>query len=90
MDGTTSMMSKYYVANELELLPFLDLPTLIIFGQEDRMKSIDEAIVLNENIEGSKLILIENAGHYVQEEAPETVTNSIIKELNYLSARIMG
>jgi len=54
------------------------------------MKSIDEAIALNENIEGSKLILIENAGHYVQEEAPEKVTKSIIKELNYLSARIMG
>ena len=83
-------MSKYYIANEFDLLPSLALPTLIIFGQEDRTKSIDEAIVLNENIEGSKLILIENAGHYVQEEAPETVTNSIIKELNYLSARIMG
>ena len=39
---------------------------------------------------GSKLILIENAGHYVQEEAPKKVTKSIIKELNYLSARIMG
>jgi len=87
MDGTTSMMSKYYVANELELLPSLDLPTLIIFGQEDRTKSIDEAIALNENIKGSKLHLIENAGHYVHEEAPEKVTKKIIKEINYLSAQ---
>ena len=87
MDGTTSMMSKYYVANELELLPSLGLPTLIIFGQEDRTKSIDEAIALNENIKGSKLHLIENAGHYVHEEAPEKVTKKIIKEINYLSAQ---
>lgn len=87
MDGTTSMMKKYYVSNELELLSLLDLPTLIVFGQEDRNKSVDEAIALNENIKGSKLNLIENAGHYVHEEAPEKVTKRIIKEINYLSAQ---
>jgi len=81
------MMKKYYVANELELLSLLDLPTLIVFGQEDRNKSVDEAIALNENIKGSKLNLIENAGHYVHEEAPEKVTKGIIKEINYLSAQ---
>ena len=85
MDGTTSMMSKFYVANEKELLPEIDVPTLIIFGQEDRTKSLEEAMTLNQNIRGSKLTLVEKVGHYVQEEAPLIVSESIVGEIQYLS-----
>ena len=85
MEGTTSMMSKFYVANEKELLPEIDVPTLIVFGQEDRTKSLEEAIALNQNIRDSKLILIEKVGHYVQEEAPLLVSESVVKEIQYLS-----
>lgn len=79
------MMSKFYVANEKELLPEIDVPTLIVFGQEDRTKSLEEAIALNQNIRDSKLILIEKVGHYVQEEAPLLVSESVVKEIQYLS-----
>lgn len=85
MEGTTSMMSKFYVANEKELLPDIDVPTLIVFGQEDRTKSLEEAMALNQNIRGSKLTLIEKVGHYVQEEAPFLVSESVVKEIQYLS-----
>ena len=87
MDGTTSMMSKFYVANEKELLPDIDIPTLIIFGQEDRTKSLEEAITLNQNIKGSKLALIEKVGHYVHEEAPFSVSKNIINESQFLSTK---
>ena len=85
MKGTTSMMNKFYVANEKELLPEINVPTLIVFGQEDRTKSLEEALTLNQNIRGSKLTLIEKVGHYVQEEAPFLVSESVIKEIQYLS-----
>ena len=61
------------------------MPTLSVFGQEDRTKSLEEAIALNQNIRGSKLILIEKVGHYVQEEAPLLVSESVVKEIQYLS-----
>ena len=85
MKGTTSMMNKFYVANEKELLPEINVPTLIVFGQEDRTKSLEEALTLNQNIRGSKLTLIEKVGHYVHEEAPFLVSESVIKEIQYLS-----
>ena len=90
MDGTTSMMKKFNAPHEFELLPFIEVPTLIIFGVQDRNKSLDEAKALSDNIRDSKLVLVQEVGHYVHEEQPEIVAESIIENLNYLSARNIG
>ncbi|HJL81219.1 MAG TPA: alpha/beta hydrolase [Gammaproteobacteria bacterium] len=90
MDGTASLMKKFNDPHEFELLPFIEVPTLIVFGMQDRNKSLDEAKALNDNIRGSKLVLVQQAGHYVHEEQPEIVAKIIIENLSFLSARIMG
>lgn len=55
----------------------LRLPTLLIWGRQDRVVSPAIGITLNTLIAGSKLILIEDCGHVPQEERPEIVISAI-------------
>lgn len=87
MTGTTSMLNKFYDANEAELMHRVNNPTLIVFGLEDRNKSMEEALQLKNGFRNSKLELIKDAGHYVHEESPIVVSESIIKEMTFLSGQ---
>jgi pimeloyl-ACP methyl ester carboxylesterase len=55
----------------------LRLPTLLIWGRQDRIVSPAIGITLNTLIEGSKLILIDDCGHVPQEERPEIAIPAI-------------
>jgi pimeloyl-ACP methyl ester carboxylesterase len=55
----------------------LRLPTLLIWGKQDRVVSPAIGITLNTLIEGSKLILIDDCGHVPQEERPDIVIPAI-------------
>ena len=85
LTGTTSMLNKFYDANEAELMHRVNNPTLIVFGVEDRNKSMEEALQLKNGFRNSKLKLIKDAGHYVHEESPIVVSESIIKEMTFLT-----
>lgn len=49
-------------------------PTLVIAGDEDRLRSRAEALELHEGIEGSAFEVIENTGHMVPLEAPRPLS----------------
>ena len=85
LTGTTSMLNKFYDANEAELMHRVNNPTLIVFGVEDRNKSMEEALQLKNGFRNSKLELIKDAGHYVHEESPIIVSESIIREMSFLT-----
>jgi len=85
LTGTTSMLNKFYDANEAELMHKVNNPTLIVFGIEDRNKSMEEALQLKNGFRNSKLELIKDAGHYVHEESPIVVSESIVKEMSFLT-----
>jgi pimeloyl-ACP methyl ester carboxylesterase len=85
LQGTSSMLGKFYTANEAELMDQVSTPTLIVFGIEDRNKSMAEALQLKTGFKNSKLQLIKDAGHYVHEEAPVIVSESIIREMTFLT-----
>ena len=85
LTGTTSMLNKFYDANEAELMHRVNNPTLIVFGVEDRNKSMEEALQVKNGFRNSKLELIKDAGHYVHEESPIVVSESIIKEMTFLT-----
>jgi pimeloyl-ACP methyl ester carboxylesterase len=52
-------------------------PTLLLWGAEDRFAPVSGAHRLHEEIPGSELEIIEGAGHFVFETAPERCTDAI-------------
>ncbi len=50
--------------------PQLDLPTLILHGAEDQLIPVSEAEIMHKGISGSKLVVLEGAGHLPNMEMP--------------------
>ena len=57
----------------------IKIPTLVICGAEDRLSSPEVMKTMADKIQGSKFVLIENAGHMTPIESPQKV-NSAIKD----------
>lgn len=55
----------------------IDTPTLILWGREDRWVSIEQGEKLKEMIPGSRLRVIDDAGHLVIEEQPGALVREI-------------
>ncbi|WXG46720.1 MAG: alpha/beta hydrolase [Candidatus Atabeyarchaeum deiterrae] len=55
------------------------VPTLIIVGLDDRMTPQDMAKYLHEQIKGSKLVTIPDAGHMAMMEKPDEFNDAILK-----------
>jgi pimeloyl-ACP methyl ester carboxylesterase len=55
----------------------LSVPALIICGAEDSLTPPKYSSYLNREIEGSKLVLIEDAGHMAMIEKPDQVNRAI-------------
>ncbi|MFA7421934.1 MAG: alpha/beta hydrolase [Melioribacteraceae bacterium] len=56
-----------------------EIPMLIIRGENDVYLSSEIARKLHSNIPTSKLVLIPNAGHFIQVDEPELVSNTILE-----------
>ncbi len=76
--GTTQLMKFYEAGNEVEMAANVRVPTLIVWGVEDKNKLPDEGQQLQALIPGSRLALIAAAGHYVHEEKPAESAAAII------------
>jgi rifampin ADP-ribosylating transferase len=61
-------------------------PTLIIWGERDRLLSRDDEEVLASAIPGSQLIVYDDTGHLVLWENPERVANDLTDFVKGLSA----
>ncbi|MEI2297178.1 alpha/beta fold hydrolase [Ensifer sp. MJa1] len=57
--------------DEREDLHLIRCPSLVIAGDEDRLRSRAEAIELHQGLAGSQFEIIENTGHMVPMEAPQ-------------------
>ena len=67
-----------------EIEPWLDsveVPVLVAWGEEDGWLNPSQAPRLQEQIPGSELKLIQEAGHFVQEDAPEELGQLIVEFL---------
>lgn len=53
------------------------VPTLILFGKEDRIINPSAAQSFAERIAGSEVVLLDGVGHLPMEEAPEATANEI-------------
>lgn len=65
-------------------LPEIQIPTLILCGEQDRLTPVKYARHLDKQIPESTLVLIEGAGHMVMLERPLEVTRAVEKYLSGL------
>ncbi len=65
-----------------DLTPYLEkikVPTLIIWGDKDKMTPISDAYLMNKKIPNSKLEILKNIGHAPHLECPEVLAKKIHK-----------
>ena len=70
---------RFDIMAELEKIR---LPALILCGREDRLTPVKYADYLHKKIAGSKMEIIEGAGHMVMLEAPGALSRAILKFLS--------
>jgi pimeloyl-ACP methyl ester carboxylesterase len=67
---------RFDVIHEVEKI---DLPTLVLCGEEDELTPVKYSQFLHRQIKGSRLEIISNAGHMVMMEAPEAFNNNVLE-----------
>lgn len=61
-----------------ERIPELNLPVLVVTGDDDRIVPTDLSIRLSEEIRGASLVIFKNCGHVPQEECPDQFLDAVI------------
>ena len=64
-----------------EILSEIRVPTILIFGEDDKITDVDTAKQINEQIFFSNLSIIKNAGHYSNLEQPEIFNSALTRFL---------
>lgn len=55
----------------------ISMPTLILWGEKDRMTHVDDASLFHETIKGSKLVILKEVGHVPILEEPEQTADEV-------------
>jgi pimeloyl-ACP methyl ester carboxylesterase len=72
--GDFAACNRFDVMKEVERI---NLPTLILCGEDDELTPIKYSQFLHSRIKGSKLEVLPNAGHMVMMEAPQALNEKI-------------
>ena len=70
--------------DQTELLASIDVPTLVVVGSEDAVTPPSEAEAMSEMIRGSRLVVVEGAGHVSNVERPEEFDRALLEFLEGL------
>ena len=65
-------------------LKHINLPTLIVMGEEDTLATGADGELMRQNIPGSRLKMIPKAGHYAPWERPEAVAPLLRQFLDFV------
>jgi pimeloyl-ACP methyl ester carboxylesterase len=67
--------------NTVRRLPFIKVPTLILWGTADRTNDVSMAHTMHEGVKGSKLVTFEGAGHGTFQERPDEWVKAVLEFL---------
>lgn len=59
----------------------INIPVLILWGEEDQWIPLEQAYLLNSKIKGSKVVTVPNSGHLIIEEKPSVLVTEILSFL---------
>ena len=72
--------------DSVETLKTINVPTMLVTGDEDILTGIGEAELMRQNISGTQIKVIAKAGHYSPWEQPEEVGKLLRQFLDRLNA----
>ena len=72
--------------DSVETLKTINVPTMLVTGDEDILTGVGEAELMRQNISGSQINVIAKAGHYSPWEQPEEVGKLLRQFLDGLNA----
>lgn len=70
--GIAERKDHRYILNKI------DIPTLLIFGEHDKITNLEIAKSMNREILDSKLVIIKNSGHYSNLEQPIAFNSALL------------
>ena len=70
--------------DSVETLKTINVPTLLVTGDEDLMTGVNEAELMRQHISGSQMRVIPKAGHYSPWEQPQDAVNILRQFLDGL------
>ncbi|MDB5087020.1 MAG: hypothetical protein JWR09_1014 [Mucilaginibacter sp.] len=68
-----------------DILPTINIPTLVIVGRQDEFTPVAKAEELQQSLQNCKLVIIEDAGHMPNLEHPEEFNNAVLDFLEGIS-----
>lgn len=83
-NGVRAMLHALAEADLRDVLPMIDVPTLLLYGEEDQRSPISVAEEMHSRIPGSTLVVIPEVGHQSNIEAADRFNAEI---RNFLSSR---
>lgn len=72
--------------DQTELLPSINVPTLLLVGSDDSITPPADAEAMRAKIGGSRLVVLEGAGHLSNVERPEEFNRALVEFLRGLPA----
>jgi 3-oxoadipate enol-lactonase len=72
--------------DQTDLLPSINVPTLIVVGSEDSVTPPADAEAMSAKVEGSRLVVVEGAGHLSNVERPEEFNRALVEFMRALPA----
>ena len=82
VEGVMKETFKNVIFEDLsQFTGFIRTPTVIIWGDKDNATPIEDAYFMNNKIKNSKLIVINGAGHILNRECPEVLTEKILSSI---------
>lgn len=75
--GMRAMLHAFAEADCRDVLPTIDVPTLLLYGDADQRSPLNVARDLHAEIPTSELVVMPGVGHVGNVEAPETFNNEV-------------
>ncbi|WP_018130674.1 alpha/beta fold hydrolase [Effusibacillus pohliae] len=79
--GYRSVAYSLYNANQTGLLPLINIPTLVICGELDKVTPVRESEILHAGIAKSELVIIPGTGHLCYQENPAAFNHHVLEFL---------
>jgi magnesium chelatase accessory protein len=86
LNGALGMMAHWNLESFSRALERLGVPLILLVGSRDRAVSPGEAIEVQRRVAGVRVVPLSGLGHLAHEEAPERVTQEILKVFAELAA----